>query len=1341
MGKSFKLIVAILLAFAAGSQALHAAVRVDVPGGAKGLSNGSVICMYQGSDHVLWIGTWDGLNTYDGKEYRTFKYDPDDPNTLSSNVVRRIVEETSDVYWVATDYGLNRLDKSAGTVRRFYPGYENRMPADEDCFDVIAKEDGVVFCSSVGWGLSFYDQVSGQLVALNVPMVNSMSIHYLIDYDESSFLIYTIDSKIFKVDYLLQEDGSPSIIQAEPFGEDMRIQTISGTEYGLVAVTEDMDVYVKRTDQSGLHFLGRLPVRAKVTDIAENQYGECFLALDNATVYRISGAGDACERVRELDGIILLSLYSGFQDILWVGSDGRGVMAMYDSTLSFGKVSDESLLGTPGVQVRSFYETEDGFMYIGTKGRGLVKAYADGTPVRSFMMEDGLSNNSVYDISNGLRPGHLLVASDGYGLDVLFPSTGRIVNLPPAPGEVYRYVYSICPDPANDCIWLGTNGYGLVRLKYEVSGQNAFLREQMIYVNDPSDPSSISNNSIFSVIPAGSGKLWLGTRGGGLNLFDTATGKSEIFLSDGSGTSLTNNDVVTLHMDADSTLWIGTSYGLSSLSSKDVRNGVFKSYTQADGLENNTIHAILSGSDGRLWLSTTRGISTLNVSDGRIVNFYNYEDLQSNEFSDGASFCSRDGVFFFGGVDGYNYFHPESIHVRDFRPEVVFTGFHVQQHDLEGFNPYGTVVLRNSENFFDVMFHAVDFIRGENCEYQYKLDNFNSDWVYAGIDGHATFTNVPAGNYELMVRCTNSDKVWSDEVYTLKIKVKRHWTGMWWAFIIYGAIGFIAYLVSRAYRRRKIDQMRDIERYEAKLNFFTGVSHEFSTPLTLIYGSGEYLLDNYNLQPEIARYLRIIHNNAARMQQLIGDLMEFRRVDTGKYVTTFSKVDVSAFLQSVVDNFSEVAMTKNLEVAVSLPESPREIVTDKGALEKILFNIISNAFKYTPDRGYVHIDLRQGTTGIELEVTNSGKGIKPSDLQKVFDRFEILDNMERQMTKGRFRRNGIGLALAKSLAEALGGDIMVSSEVDKYTTFTLSLPDIEEGSIQMIDPSESDDVDVNMGLVHDEGEAGEVAQPKVKGGMRILVVDDEKQLRDLISSILTNEGYEVIQAADGTCALDVLRQIRPDLIISDIIMPGMSGFDLLKSVKANDMTKNIPFIFLTFKIDLEYKIQGSEYGADAYLQKPFHPKHLIAVVNHILESRVQLKEYYHSALSNSDLLDGKVVDAEDKEFMEKVIGLIEENISDPDFDLEEISGRLYVSRTQLYRKVKAIMGISPSELVSSVKVHHAANLLRTTRKPVQEIMYESGFNNKSYFYRVFDKVYHMTPKQMRSGETDHNITE
>ena len=524
-----------------------------------------------------------------------------------------------------------------------------------------------------------------------------------------------------------------------------------------------------------------------------------------------------------------------------------------------------------------------------------------------------------------------------------------------------------------------------------------------------------------------------------------------------------------------------------------------------------------------------------------------------------------------------------------------------------------------------------------------------------------------------------------------------------------------------------LKKQHENETYEAKLRFFTNIAHEFGTPLTLISGAGEQLRWSGNLGDKPSKYVNIIKDNADRMMRLIKELMDFRKVDTGNYPLTYSKFDIAAVTRTISEGYSGQGESSGISMELDIPEEPVMIVSDYGAVEKILHNLVSNAYKYTPEQGSIKFALNPLDNGeIRLTVTNSGKGIKPEDLPKVFDRFVVLENLESEAKEGRIDRNGIGLALVNSLVSTLGGRVEVSSERRKYTEFTVTLPSADD---QMV---KTDDTALNPELYdlagNDEDDYTTVGQ-----GMTIIIVDDEKAIRDLVSDILSDR-YKVLQASDGKEAVEIISHGLPDLIITDISMPGMNGIELCRYLKENEITRNIPIVFLSFLSDIQNEISTFETGGEAFIPKPFYPRHLNAVVGKILSGRESLKSYYSSAISNSDLLNEKVVDKGDRDFIMKVTSLVENDLSNDDISPAFLADEMNISKAQLYRKLKDLVGMAPVEFVRSIRLDKAAHMLKTTSLTAQEIMYSVGFNNKSYFYREFGKKYGMSPKEYRMSE-------
>lgn len=1341
--KRYSVLLAVLLAAIAPFAA--ATTRRGTLTNEHGLSNSSVTAIYQDSSQRMWFGTWDGLNLYDGARFRTYKFAPDNPNTISNNVIRQIVEESDGVIWVATDHGVNRIDTNDDRIRRFYPGGESNAPIEERLFSVAASPDGEIFCSAAGWGVARYDRRQERLVPLHIPKLDASQVRGICAPARQTLLLHTAQGALVRLRYASQVQGEVEVTDSEqllPAAGGGSLSALFVCPRTVWLATDDgrLHLYDRRTGTIAAGPAG--PAAAPLRAVAEQADGGTILAFASAGAFRFDPASRQLKPLPALDDVAILSLYCGSEDILWAGSDGQGIVRLYEDGIEFERIDNREMLGDKRSPVRSFFEDSHGTLYVATKGNGIYTLHADGTPGSVYNAENGLSNTSVYALAEGYG-NDLFIGHDGMGIDVLDLSTGRIATLGADSGQRFGSVYAICRDAASGMLWLGTSGYGLVGLRLDMHAGGYSIREQRTYVNDKNDETSLGNNTVFAIVPAGDGRLWVGTRGGGLNLFDPRSGRFSRYTTSADDRPISSNDILSLLVGRDSTLWIGTSYGVNRLE-RDARRRIgFRSWTEKEGLPNNTVHGMLEDASGVVWMSTNKGLASLDPATGKVVRYDRVDQLQNNEFSDGAYFRGRNGKFHFGGVDGFNRFDPADIRLRSYTPSVVVTQFAVKQKPLPEFRPREEVVLGYNDNFFSIQFSALEYIRNENCEYAYRLEGFNDDWVQTS-DRTAVFTNVPPGSYRFRVRSTNGDKVWSDRTTTLSVRILPPWWSTWWARLLYvlvaAGLGWVAWMILRdrmaARRRWLIEQMerqQQSDSYEAKLRFFTSIAHEFCTPLTLIYGSGEQLLDQYSFPPEVARHLRIVKNSAARMQRLIGELMEFRRVDTGHYTPRYSLVDVPALLSTIVDNFEELNGQRRIDLGVDLPAEGSPIVSDRDALEKIFYNLISNAYKYTPKNGWIRLSFRIGKEGASFRIANSGKGIKRENLANVFNRFEILDNFERAASEGRVMRNGIGLSLAQSLARMLGGDISVESVPGESAAFTLTLPELSRDLLTGPEPLPEPVSEHAVPQPEVEIERPAAAQSAGTDSPAILVVDDEQQIRELLADLLGGE-YEVLAAADGQEAIDILKHRRPDLIISDLNMPNLDGLGLLRYLKQNEITKYIPFVFLAFRTDVEQEISGYNLGSEAFIPKPFHPKQLLAVVRQILDNRRSLRTYFNSAISTSDIYEGNTIDVDDKKFIVQLTRTIEENLTDENLSLDFLCDKMCVSRMGLYRKIREITQMTPSEYIRQVKLRHATHLLRTTGMTIQEIMFCSGFNNKSYFYREFAKAYHMSPKEMRERE-------
>ena len=810
--------------------------------------------------------------------------------------------------------------------------------------------------------------------------------------------------------------------------------------------------------------------------------------------------------------------------------------------------------------------------------------------------------------------------------------------------------------------------------------------------------------------------------------------------------TISNDDILCLYKDVDNSLWVGTSNGLNHL--VDRKDSLFQWYTEKDGIPNNTIHGILRDEIGNLWVSTNRGLARLDSKRKKIVSYFLTDGLQDDEFSDGASYESPySHKFYFGGMNGYSEFNPLDIREDTYMPRLYLTAFSInnsQAQIKERVDENNCLNLDYWENQLTFRFVPIDHKQSSKCEIAYMVEGYSNDWAYLGTSGTIVLNSLPSGSYTLHVKCCNANKEWSDDDYILNIRVYPPWWFSWYAYLAYIIllIVCIGFLYRNSMHRMKMKRKLELEMLEnqkaeeihqAKLRFFTNIAHEFCNSLTLIYGPSERLFKLCGDNPILTRYLSVIKSNAERMQDLIQQLMEFRKAETGYLELYVQNVDIRELVAHTVDNFVDIAEEKEIIFTTEIAPDIKTWNTDRGAFEKVLFNLLSNAFKYTPDKGVVSLHIALKDESLQLIIKNTGKGIKEEEKSLVFNRFKVLDRLEDQILSGVETRTGIGLALCKALVDLMKGSIRIDSKLNEYTAFILRFPMLEKSNPRpnmeelvlktpetepLLEKTSVEKLNADISLLNDLN--------------TLLVVDDDNEIRMLLSDIL-QEKYNVLEASDGKEALDLLKECMPDLIICDIIMPGMNGFELIEQIKGQELTAHIPIILLSSDASVDSKIESAHVGADAYLTKPFHEKHLLATIKQLLSNRKGLKDYFNSPISSIEYVDGKLVHKEDKEFIYNLTKIITVNMSNENFSLDTLALEMGISKMQLYRRLKDIKNETPTDFIRKMRLRQAEYLLKTTNETVLEIMYKCGFNNKAYFYRLFSKEYNMTPKEYRDN--------
>lgn len=1323
-----------------------------------GLSNSSINTIFQDSEGLMWFGTWDGLNVYNGREFKVFKPDTGNPKSISNNIIRDVLEEKRHIQWIATDFGINKLNTKTKKIERFFVDKLKQTVYNENSFLIAKNSSDQIIAAVYGQGIFYFNEHENEFIRLQ--SANPIQFKKIFFDLDDNLWVLTEQKQLLKIVF---KKGLKNKLEIQKTVHFQHAANIVSVFYD-----KNNELWMQTADYKIASYQISEGVFKRFTSL-KKQIGiiHAMLFLDGYHLLgTVNGLYSYHAETNQIETIIkntpIQSLYAGTQQIIWVGTDMQGIWMLTPPREKFQTYSSENIPNFGKSAVRAFYEDNKGLLWVGTKGSGIYvfKQHLDRqlTTEQRFTTAEGLLNNAVFTIVQGVG-NEYWIGTDGKGINYYDVQSKTMFQLSVPESLKYKInltsVYAIYV-ASNGILWVGTSGYGMYKIELNRNKQPYSIRsyKQYIYRNDR--PTTLSNNIVYSIIKEDDTHLWIGTRGGGLNRFNINTEEFQSFrFSSDKPESISSDDVLCLYKDRKGYLWAGTSMGLNKLLRFENGKPVFARFTEKEGMPNNTIHGILEDREHNLWLSTNRGIAKLiqHKNEHRIISYFKKDGLQNNEFSDGAFFESRvSGKLYFGGIDGFNVFDPLEITQSSYMPKLVLDAFMIDNIEIN-LDEYLSksadgekLMLSYNNKSFSFRFIPLDYLSSSKCEIAYMLEGYHRSWIQLGTSNTIVFSNLPKGNYTLKVKSSNADKIWSEELFTLNIRMRPPWWDTSVAYVLYVLIMLIITLVVIRFLRYQITvqnniQLKELEKqkyeeiHQAKLRFFTNIAHEFSNSLTLIYVPCEQLLETHAANNDTRKHLNIIKSNSERMQTLIQQLIDFRKAETGHLRINIENVDVVELVKFVLDNFMDVLDRKKIKLQLNISSDSLHWNTDRDSLEKIIFNLVSNAVKYTPlsQNIEISIEIIETERQFKLQVINTGIGIQEAYRQRIFDRFEVLEQFENQVMKGLETRSGIGLALCKSLVELLQGSIELESDGSTFTSFIVYLPEQELNASDMSGPAEKNEnrlQGVRSSMIKQIGLNEKFMIPdKSKDGL-LLIIDDDPEIRTLLADLLQHK-YETVQAANGREAIEIMKSRMPVLIISDIIMPVMNGEEFVKIMKEQELTRHIPIILLSTKSSIENQIEGLEGGADAYLGKPFHPRHLTALIESLLCRSKAVVDFSESPYSAVDQLEGKLIRKEDKDLIVRITSIIYDQIDNDSLSLDYIAGELALSKMQLYRKIKELMGQTSTEYIRSIRLKHAEKLLKTTNKTVLEIMYLCGFNNKAYFYREFAKKYQDTPNEYR----------
>jgi signal transduction histidine kinase/ligand-binding sensor domain-containing protein/DNA-binding response OmpR family regulator len=1343
---------------------------------ADGLSQNAVLAIVQDRQGFLWFGTKDGLNRYDGHSFQVYRHDPFDPHSLSGNSVTALFEDRDGHLWVGTEGGtLDRFDRDRETF------HHQNLAAGAAINAIAQGTGGELWVATNGDGLARLDplgKTDGE------PAVE----WYRNDPENAATLG---DDMVYAL--LVDRGGTlwvgrgkgldrlgPGARSFVAYGVDPESATGLMDDRGVTALLEDRQGRLWMGLASGISMLdvdrGRITHHyhryrtfrfgwGQVKAILEDRAGLLWFATP-AELMRFDPSAGAFEYLRHdpqaLRGIssdVPTALLQDRSEVIWVGTNGFGLNIhdpKADRFRTFVRPDDRPWR-ISGFSVYTLFEDSEAKIWIDA---GLLYRWDRSTgEFTSFQTSsdrpDDFGNTGVWALLE--HPRGFLWAGTYRGLYHYEIATGRARHYrrdaDDPEGLPEDAVYDLHLD-ATGRLWVVTESY-LAELVDPAAGRFRSYRYR--------DRPASARWTFPSLIRTPDGALWFGSEHG-LMRFDPADRSFRRYRNDSTDPTSLGHDVVRAVLsdpkDPAGTLWVGTAGG--GLNRLDLESGQFTHFTTSAGLPNNVVYAILPDDEGRLWLSTNRGLSRFDPASGTFRNFDAGDGLQSDEFNSGAAFRSPRGEMFFGGIYGFNYFHPAEIRDNPYVPEVVITGFR-RLNRPESVRDTGSVLehsivetreirLPHRDNILTFEFAALDFSAPSKNRYAYRMRGFSDAWIEAGTERTATFTNLPPGSYTFQVRGSNNDGVWNETGASLALVILPPWWRTRWAIAFYGLMlvslgwGLRRYEMNRLLLKHRLqreheqaDQLRKLD--QARSRFFANVSHEFRTPLTLTLGPLDDLRSGFHgaLPAPVQSQVELARRNAERVLELIDQLLEVARLETGSTPLRARPLELGAFVRRVGAQIGPLANRRGVDLDVDASAPAVEVFADPAHLEKILANLLSNALKFTPRGGTVAVRLDADETVARIAVLDTGPGIPAAELPRVFDRFYRGEDSSRQAQPG----TGIGLALVRELVQLHGGTVEVESEPGVGSCFTVVLRRGREHlrEDQVVEDPPGGAAIIAAAEVPESAAEADAVVPSERGVegedvTTVLVAEDNPELRAYIRSHLQAR-FRILEAGDGVRALAIARESLPDLVISDVMMPSMDGYELCRRLKENPDTDFIPVILLTARAAPEDRMTGLRGRADAYLTKPFDMEELLTLVRNHIEVREQLEARFSGSADGAaapprhSAPRAAPVDATspDARFLEEVRAVIEERMEDEDFTVEELARRVAHSRSHLHRRLKELIDESPSDLIRRMRLERAASLLTARAASVSRIAYAVGFKSVAHFSNRFAEHFGVRPSR------------
>ena len=1360
-----------------------------------GLSSNTCLSLFQDSDGYLWFGTINGLNKFDGYDFEVYKSVLNDSTSISNNRINAIAEDHKGNIWVGTNNGLNFFDKKTNRFfridlyRQISLANNPRKFINDLMFDEktrilwVATNNGLVKIN-----LANFENDLNELVFFYY--LNDQSDRYSLDNNrvnsiikDNTGLIWVVTNGQYLNRYNSEDDNFARILIENKndyvLNHAPKLMFVDGDNDFWIG-NDLSDMVLWKRDQNTFEHISFTENKVPVRDLYLNEDGLVWASTDGYGLFVLEKKGTKIVHnlVNKFSDPFSLpnnkpsKIYKDKDGVFWIGSYDKGVSKLDLSQNAFGHYyyQPDNPLGLNEEIVQSVMQDSKGRIWLGVYDGGL-NLFDEKTETFKHLGQDLKGKNSLsskkilYTFES--KEGAIWVCTLDGGLNKYEPETNRFTQFLHEPSDINSIKQNSVwcgVEDSKGLLWLGmrTEGLSLYNPK-----TNKFYNHKNIKGKE----NTLASNFVFYLFIDSRQRLLVGTSLGlnyvDMNSLDGLSAESPIAFSEVKIKGIEGNLINHIIEDHDGNIWVATDSGIYHL---DSNLNLLKSYTNEDGLPNDLVVGIEEDLNHNFWVTTKSGLSLFNPKTGQFKNFNVNDGLQGQEYQSKSIAKTNNGRILAGGLNGFNIFSPNEINVEAPAPlkskitgfklnnETVFVGDTVNRRVLlnEPLTKSQNLELNYDENNVSFEFLALHFENPEQVQYSYKLKGLENDFKTTGYNREVNYSNLEPGDYVFEVKSSLDGQWMNAEVAKVAFHILSPPWQTWWAYLIYFVIGALLFWLIIRYYTDKVQEAQAHELDQMKLQFFVNVSHEFRTPLTLILNPVEKILSSLYTHPEtIKNSATSIQRSARRLLHLVNQLLDYRKMDAGMAPLQLESGDVVKFSKDIFNLFNGLASKKNITYSFHTKSSTITTLFDFDKLEKIVTNLISNAIKYTNPGGEIkvyinEIKAKENNTGfffkkkeslddcVEIKVKDTGIGLTSEQLKSIFARFYNLNTTN--------AGTGIGLNFTKALVEVHGGKIKVESQPRVGSTFVVQIPlnlkkkteqvenvkneylinSIKAVEYDMLTTNEADNTELVTTLESDNREYS------------ILIVEDNKELRQHLNDDLQDR-FTVLEAKNGKEGLKMVKKHYPDLIISDVMMPTMDGFEMCRQLKNDFETCHIPILLLTARSLEDDRVDGYDSGADAYLSKPFVTSVLKARIRNLLEAKKRLRNRFAQiggVFPSSEVTSNNM----DELFLDKATKIILDHIDDIEFKQEHLLKELGLGRSQFYRKISAITGNNPSHFIRTIRLRYAADLLQKDSRSIKEVTYMSGFSSTAYFSKTFRELFNVTPTEYIERNRDFETT-